>query len=173
MQRARPAAALAFALGLPLALSGSARAQTLPPGIPAVMPYDIPYGTPIALAAAEKVAAAAVAAASHWNWKEAVAIVDPEGELIFFERMDGTQIASIGIAQDKARAAARYRRSTKIFQDLVDHGYPYLLTLRGISASEGGLPLVVDGKLIGAIGCSGGTSPQDGVIAAAGAAALK
>ncbi len=137
------------------------------------MPFDIPYGTPISLAQAEKVAAAAVAAAAHWNWKEAVAIVDPEGELVYFARMDGTQIAAIGIAEDKARAAARYRRPTKVFQDLVNHGNPSFLSLRGVVAAEGGLPLVVDGKLIGAIGCSGGTSPQDQVVAAAGADALK
>jgi glc operon protein GlcG len=165
--------AAAFAMILPLGLPAGAGAQTLPPGVPAVMPFDIPYGTPISLAQAKKVAAAAEAAAQHWNWKEAVAIVDPDGELVFFERMDGTQIASIGIAEDKARAAARYRRPTKLFQDLVDHGHVNFLSLRGVVAAEGGLPLIVDGKLIGAIGCSGGTSPQDQVIAVAGAAALK
>jgi uncharacterized protein GlcG (DUF336 family) len=169
MHRAMLATALLTALVVPLGV----RAQTLPPGVPAVMPFDIPYGTPISLAEAKTVAAAALAAAAHWNWKEAVAIVDPDGELIYFEKMDGTLIASIAIAQDKARAAARFRRSTKLFEDLVDHGYPYVLTLHGVSASEGGLPLVVDGKLIGGIGCSGGTSAQDGVIAAAGVAALK
>ena len=169
MHRATLATALVAALVVPL----GARAQTLPPGVPAAMPFDIPYGAPISLAEAQKVAAAAVAAASHWNWKEAVTIVDPDGELVFFEKMDGTQIASIGISQDKARAAARYRRATKVFQDGVDHGFPYLLSLRGVVAAEGGVPLVVDGKLIGAIGCSGGTSPQDGVVAAAGVAALK
>ena len=114
-----------------------------------------------------------MAPAAGLGWKEAIAIVDPSGELVCFERMDGTQIASIGIAEDKARAAARYRRSTKVFQDLVDHGNPYLMTLRGMVASEGGLQLVLGGKLIGAIRASGGTSPQDGVIAGAGAAALK
>ncbi|MGH7071032.1 MAG: GlcG/HbpS family heme-binding protein [Acetobacteraceae bacterium] len=150
-----------------------AAAQALPPGVAAVMPFDIPYGVPISLALAEKVAAAAMARAAELNWKEAIAIVDPSGELVYFVRMDGTQIASVDIAQDKARAAARYRRSTKLFQGAVDKGFPYLMTLRGVVASEGGLPLIMDGKLIGAIGASGGTSPQDGVVAGAGVAALK
>lgn len=167
------AAITAGAVLLAVAWPLSAPAQPLPQGIPAVMPFDIPYGAPITLALAKKVAEAAVTRAAGLNWKDAVAIVDPSGELVYFERMDGTQIASVDIAQDKARAAARYRRSTKLFQDLVDKGFPYLMTLRGVVASEGGLPLVLDGKLIGAIGVSGGTSPQDGVIAEAGVAALK
>jgi glc operon protein GlcG len=118
-------------------------------------------------------AAAAVAEAAKLNWKEAIAIDDPDGELIYFRRMDDTQTALIGIAEEKAPAAAQYRRPTKVFQDLVDNGNPYPLTLRGMVASEGGLPLVVGGKLIGAIGASGGTSPQDRVVAGAGEAALK
>ncbi|MGH7101240.1 MAG: GlcG/HbpS family heme-binding protein [Acetobacteraceae bacterium] len=152
---------------------GQASAQALPPGVGAVMPFDIPYGAPISLSLAEKVASAAVARAAELHWKEAIAIVDPSGELVYFVRMDGTQIASVDIAQDQARAAARYRRSTKVFQDAVDKGFPYLMTLRGVVASEGGVPLILDGKLIGAIGASGGTSPQDGVVAAAGVAAVK
>ncbi|MGH7084372.1 MAG: GlcG/HbpS family heme-binding protein [Acetobacteraceae bacterium] len=150
-----------------------ASAQALPPGVAAVMPFDIPYGAPITLSLAEKVASAAVARAARLHWKEAIAIVDPSGALVYFVRMDGTQIASIDIAQDKARAAARYRRSTKVFQDAVDKGFPYLMTLRGVVASEGGMPLILDRKLIGAIGASGGTSPQDGVVAAAGVAVVK
>ncbi len=162
-----------LAAALNVAIPILAPAQTLPPGVPAVMPFDIPYGAPISLAQAQKVAAAAAATASRWNWKEAIAIVDPAGQLVYFERMDDTQFASVGIAQDKARAAALYRRPTKIFQDLVDHGDPNFLSLRGVVAADGGLPLILNGKLIGAIGASGGTSPQDGVVAAAGAAALK
>ncbi|MGH7122689.1 MAG: GlcG/HbpS family heme-binding protein [Acetobacteraceae bacterium] len=167
------AAITAGAVLIPAAWSMPAPAQPLPPGIPAVMPFAIPYGAPITLALAKKVAAAALARASGLRWKDAIAVVDPSGELVYFERMDDTQIASVAIAQDKAKAAARYRRSTKVFQDLVDKGFPYLMTLRGVVASEGGLPLVRDGKLIGAIGVSGGTSPQDGLIAAAGVAALQ
>lgn len=167
------AAMTAGAVLLAAAWPTSVPAQPLPPGIPAVMPFDIPYGAPITLALAKKVAAAAVARAASLHWKDAIAIVDPSGMLVYFERMDDTQGASIGIAQDKAKAAARFRRPTKVFQVLVDKGLPYLTTLRGVVASEGGLPLVLDGKLVGAIGVSGGTSPQDGVIAAAGVAALK
>jgi glc operon protein GlcG len=131
---------------LPLAWPSSAPAQPLPPGVPAVMPFDIPYGAPIRLALAKKVAEAAVARAAGLNWNDAIAIVDPSGELVYFARMDGTQIASVDIAQDKARAAARFRRSTKLFQDLLNEGSPYLMTLRGVVASEGGLPLVLDGR---------------------------
>lgn len=150
-----------------------ASAQALPPGIPSAMPFDIPYGAPIRLQLAKKVAEAAVARAAGLDWKDAVAIVDCSGELVYFERMDGTQMASVDIAQDKARAAARFRRPTRLFQDLANKGHLSLMSLRGVVAAEGGLPLVLDGKLIGAIGVSGGTSPQDEVIAEAGAAALK
>jgi glc operon protein GlcG len=104
----------------------------------------------------------------------AVAVVDTAGQLMAFERLDNTQIGSIGVAQDKAVSSAIYRRSTKVFQDLVAGGGVGLrvLTLRGANAVEGGLPLVVDGKIIGAIGVSGGSAEQDGVVAKAGADGL-
>jgi uncharacterized protein GlcG (DUF336 family) len=101
----------------------------------------------------------------------AVAVVDNAGQLVAFERMDNTQTGSVGVSQDKAVSAAMYRRSTKVFQDLVAGGGLGLrvLTLRNANAVEGGLPLIVDGKIIGAIGVSGGSSEQDGAVAKAGA----
>ena len=100
----------------------------------------------------------------------AVAVVDTAGQLVAFERLDNTQSASVGVAQDKAVSAAMYRRPSKVFQDLVAGGGVGLrvLTLRGAIAVEGGLPITVDGKIVGAIGVSGGSSEQDGVIAKAG-----
>jgi glc operon protein GlcG len=149
------------------------RTQTvLAPTAPGI-PFDIPYGPPVSLNQATRIAAAAAAQAGQHNWKEAIAVVDPDGELVYFERIDGTQAASGVIAQQKAATAARYRRTTKIFQDLVDHGHPSILTLPGIVASEGGIPIIVDGKLIGAIGVSGGNSAQDGMVANAGLSSAK
>lgn len=135
--------------------------------------FYVPYGPSISLSQAMQVAAAAVAEASRHNWKEDVAIVDPGGELVYFERMDGCQSASAAISQAKAQSAVRYRRPTKIFQTQLDAGQLSLLSLPGLVAREGGVPLVLDGKLIGAIGASGDTSPNDGVVANAGVAALK
>jgi uncharacterized protein GlcG (DUF336 family) len=136
-------------------------------------PFYIPYGPSISLNQAMQVAAAAAAEATRHNWKETIAIVDPDGELVYFERIDGCQSASVAIAQAKAQTAVRYRRPTKIFQTLVDAGHPSLLSLPGVVASEGGIPLVLDGKIVGAIGASGGSPEQDGVVANAGVAALK
>jgi uncharacterized protein GlcG (DUF336 family) len=99
-------------------------------------------------------------------------VVDSGGNLVAFERMDGAQLASIAISQHKARTAALYRRETKLFETGVDNGFPYLLSLDGVIASRGGIPLVVNGKLIGAIGSSGGTGSQDEVCAKAGAAVI-
>lgn len=169
---------LVAALACLAGLSGSALAQQPPAApapapVPEQMPADIPYGMPIGLEHAKRVAAAAAAEARKHNWKMNIAVVGPAGELIYFEKMDGAQNASIPIAQHKARAAATFRRETKVFQDAVDGGHPYLLTLDGIIASEGGFPLVQGGKLIGAIGCSGGTGGQDGVSCKAGAELVK
>ena len=119
-----------------------------------------------------RVAASAAGEAARHNWKEAIAIVDPDGTLVYFERIDGCQSASGVVAQAKAQTAARYRRTTKVFQTLVDGGQPSLLSLPGVVASEGGVPLVLDGKIVGAIGVSGGSSVQDGMVANAGAASL-
>jgi glc operon protein GlcG len=150
-----------------------AQQPAAPAPVPEQMPFDIPYGTAITLEHAKQVAEAAMAEAAKHKWKLNIAVVGPSGDLKYFMRMDDAQLGSIEISQHKARAAARYRRQTKIFQDAVDGGHPYLLSLDGIIASEGGFPLVQGGKLIGAIGCSGGTGGQDGVACKAGADTVK
>jgi glc operon protein GlcG len=129
------------------------------------------YGANINYEQARKAVAAAMAEAKKISVPMAVSVVDTAGQLMAFERLDNTQIGSIGVAQDKAVSAAIYRRSTKVFQDLVAGGGVGLrvLTLRGANAVEGGLPLVIDGKIVGAIGVSGGSAEQDGVVAKAGA----
>jgi glc operon protein GlcG len=133
-----------------------------------------PYGFPIGLDAAKKAAAPALAEARRNNWAMAIAIVDPAGELVYFERMDHTQTGSITVAIDKARSAARFKRSTKAFQDMLTAGGEGLrvLRLQGAIPVEGGVPIAIDGKIVGAIGVSGGTSPQDGQCARAGADAV-
>ena len=141
--------------------------------VPEQMPFDIPYGMPITVDHAKRLAAAVEAEAKKHNWKMNIAVVGPAGELIYFEKMDGAQNASTAIAQHKARAAATFRRETKIFEKAVDGGHPYLLSLDGVIASEGGFPLVQGGKIIGAIGCSGGTGSQDGASCHAGAELVK
>jgi uncharacterized protein GlcG (DUF336 family) len=140
-------------------------------GLLAQMPN--PYGAPIGLEAAKKPAAALAEAAKN-NWTMAVAIVDTSGNLVFYEKMDNTQIASATVAIDKARSAAIYKRPTKALQDGVAAGGAGLriLRLQGAMPVEGGLPIVVDGKIIGAIGVSGDTSDHDGLCAQAGAAAI-
>ena len=132
------------------------------------------YGTNINLEMARKVIAAAVVDSRRQNLPMAIAVVDTAGQLVAFERMDNTQTASIGVSQDKAISAATYRRPTKVFQDVLAAGGVGLrvLTLRGANAVEGGLPIIVDGKIIGAVGVSGGMSDQDGVVAKAGVDAL-
>ena len=132
-----------------------------------------PYGA-ITLDAAKKVAAPALAEASRNNWAMAVAVVDGAGDLVYFERMDATQAGSVTIAVDKARSAARFKRPTKAFQDILAAGGDgwRVLGLQGAVPVEGGVPIVVDGKIVGAIGVSGGTSPQDGQCARAGADAF-
>ena len=134
-----------------------------------------PYGQSINADTAKKAAAPAVAEARKNQWLMAVAIVDTAGELVYFERMDDTQVGSVDVAIGKARSAARFKRPTKAFQDVVAAGGEGLriLALDGAVPVEGGVPLVVAGKIVGAIGCSGGTSQQDGVCATAGANAIK
>ena len=135
----------------------------------------IPYGEPISLQAAKKPAEAALAEAAQNNWTMAVAIVDPSGNLVYYEKMDNTQLASAAIAIDKARSAALYKRPTKAMQDALAAGGAGFLILRLPDAMpvEGGIPLVVDGKIVGAIGVSGSTSEHDNQCATAGAALLK
>ncbi len=157
----RSAAAIAAA-ALVLAVSGSANAQTPPPD----------YGAPINAEQARTAAAAAIAEMKKNNWKMAVAVYDSGGNLVHFEKVDGTQHGSIEIAKRKAMAAVNFRRNTKAFVDALA-GNPGLVTLPGAIASEGGVMIVVGGKLIGSLGCSGGTGQQDGVACMAGAAAVK
>src|SRR5579884_4555753 len=134
-----------------------------------------PYGPPISVEGAKKIAAVALAEAAKNNWKMAVAVVDPAGVLIYYEKMDNTQLGSAEASIDKARSAALYKRPTKAFQDALASGGAGLrvLGLRGADPVEGGVPLLVEGKVVGAIGVSGDTSDHDGVCANAAAQALK
>ena len=134
-----------------------------------------PYGPSIDLAAAKTTAAAALDEARKNQWQMAVAVVDPSGHLTYFEKMDGTQLGSVTVSIDKARSAALFKRPTKVFQDTLAAGGDGLRVLRLTAAVpiEGGLPLVVGGAIVGAIGVSGGTSAQDGQCAEAGVRALK
>ena len=133
------------------------------------------YGTSINIETAKKAAAPALAEARKNQWSMAVAIVDTAGDLVYFEKMDDTQVGSVDVAIAKARSAARFKRPTKAFQDALAAGGEGLriLALNGAIPVDGGVPLVVGGKIVGAIGMSGGTSAQDGQAAAAGVAALK
>jgi glc operon protein GlcG len=165
------AAGIAAAIAIPLAHAQTAAPAAAPAPVPEVMPFDIPYGTPIGLDQAQKAIAAAEAEAKKHNWKMAITVVDPAGNLVAHATMDGTQYASIPIAQAKARTAALFRRPSGAFQTSVNSGSPSglsLLAMTGAVASEGGFPIVVDGKLIGAIGASGGIFTQDAVTAKAG-----
>jgi glc operon protein GlcG len=135
-----------------------------------------PYGAPINLATAKKVADAATAEAAKRNWNVfCVAVVGPSGDLVYFEKLDNCQFASATISQHKARTAARFRRPTLVWETLIGKGayFAYLATLDDVIASRGGNPLIVDGKVIGAIGVSGGTGSQDDVVSKAGVAGLQ
>ena len=138
-------------------------------------PPTTPYGTPIGLEAAKKVMAAAEAEAVKNNWAMAIVILDSTGHVAMLHRLDNTQYGSLMAAEDKALSAINYRRPSKVFEDLVAQGGIGLrsLALRGASPLEGGIPLIVDGKVVGAIGVSGATSVQDGQVAKAGADAAK
>jgi glc operon protein GlcG len=167
------------------AISSQALAQapapaTTPPappsagGTPDKMPFDIPYGMSIGLEQAKQVLAAAEAEAKKRNWKMNIAVVDTNGEPVMFERMEGAQIASGSISIGKARTAARFRRETRLFYNAYETGHSYPGTLDPtLTASPGGFPLVENGKLIGAVGCSGGTGDQDAAICKVGADIVK
>jgi len=133
------------------------------------------YGPPITTDLAKKVAAVALAEARANGWTMAVAVVDPGGILVYFEKIDDTQSASSRIAIDKARSAAMFKRPTKAFQDSVEKGGVGLrvMMLRGAIAAEGGVPLIVDGRIVGGLGVSGGTSEQDGQCCKAAIDALE
>ena len=143
-------------------------------GTPDAMPFDIPYGQSIGLERAKQVLGAAEAEAKKRNWKMNIAVVDTNGELVHFSRMEGAQIASVSISIGKARTAARFRRESRVFYNAYETGHAYTGTLDPtLVASPGGFPLVEGGKLIGAVGCSGGTGDQDAAVCKAGADLVK
>ncbi len=153
---------LAFLVGSAVSIATGAFAQTLT------------YGAPITLDSAKKIAAAAAAEAKKQNLTVVISIVDSSGTLTYLEKIDGTQIASVDVAIGKARTANNFKRPTKVFEEGVTGGRNVLLSLpEGTLLIEGGSPIVVDNKIIGAIGVSGATSQQDGQIAEAGLASLK
>jgi glc operon protein GlcG len=158
-----------------LATAAQAEMAAPPTPAPAAAPAAAPqYGQPgVNLEQATKAVEAAVAEAKKNGWLMAVAVVSNSGFLVHFSKMDQTQFASVQIAMDKAKAAATFRRPTKVFEDRANGGGPSVLSLHGVVASEGGIPLMRDGKIIGAIGCSGGTSQQDGQACKAGVDTIK
>ena len=168
--------AMAGVLCVALLVSSGAFAQVPPDpnnpneAVPEKHVY-MPYGEPIKLEQAKKVADAALAESMKRGWAMCIAVVSPSGDLVYFEKMDDCQYASVQIAQHKARASARYRRPTVVFERLLGKGpfFSYLPTLDDFIGSRGGNPIVVGGKIIGAIGVSGGTGSQDDTISQAGA----
>src|SRR5437868_1804527 len=180
MTLAACAVAVASAAAVSAATFAQAPAPATPPappsagGTPDVMPFDIPYGASIGFERAKQVLAAAEAEAKKRNWKMNIAVVDTNGELVAFERMEGAQIASGSISVGKARTSARFRRESRLFYNAFETGHGYVATLDPtLVASPGGFPLVEGGKLIGAIGCSGGTGDQDALICKMGADLVK
>jgi glc operon protein GlcG len=167
-------AVAALSLGAPAGAQQPSAEPGRTTALPAVPPPE--YGMPINIEQAKAAAEGALAEARKSNWHMAVCIVGPEGELIYFEKMDGTQSSSAILAQAKARTSALFRRPSKAFVDQFAAGNAAFLTFPDQArpiASEGGIPIVLAGKLIGAIGVSGGTASQDGVAALAGANAVK
>jgi len=168
----------AWLLACGMALSGVAQAQTPPPpaagGTADGIPFDITIGTPVSLETAKKIIAAVEAEAAKHRWKMAIAVVDTHGDLVHYARMDGAQLGSGNVAQGKARTSARFRRESRAFYNAYETGHPYVSTLDPtIVASHGGWPLVEGGKIIGAVGCSGGTGDQDAAACKAGADLVK
>jgi uncharacterized protein GlcG (DUF336 family) len=155
--KARTLQYLAVSLGL-AALAPSASAQEQRPG----------YGPSLTTTTAKKIAAGTIAECQKNNWNIAVAVVDTAGGLVYFERMEDTQTASLDIAIMKAKAAATYRRTTRAFADVISKGGPAIMTLPGVVASPGGVPVFVGGKVTGAVGVSGVTGDQDEQCAKAG-----
>ncbi len=156
---------LSLLVGTAMVLAAAAAsAQQAPP----------PYGPPITLEQAKKVMAGAEAEAAKNKWSMVITILDSGGNLVMTHRMDNAQFGSVDVARDKARSAVAFRRPTKVFQDLLAQGgaNTRLLNLSGASMLDGGYPIVVDGKLIGSVGASGGSGQQDAQVAQAGIAAL-
>ena len=177
MQLKSAVRAALFAAMATISLGCAAQQPATPPAnpmdvVPDKMPNDFPYGTPISLDQAQAAINAAVAETKKRGWKLNVAVVDSGANLVAFVRMDGAQLGSIAIAEHKARAAAKFRRETKAFEAGIQGGNNYLITLDDVIGSRGGIPLMDGGKIIGAIGCSGGTGSQDEVGCKAGAAAV-
>jgi glc operon protein GlcG len=143
--------------------------------VPALAQMPNPYGPPINIEAAKRAAAPAIAEARKNNWTVAVAIVDPAGKLVYYEKMDNTQLGSAEISIAKARCAALFKRPTKAFQDALATGGNGLRVLRleGVVPVEGGIPILIDGKIVGAIGVSGDTSEHDAQCAKAGTDSIK
>jgi glc operon protein GlcG len=141
--------------------------------IPEKMPFNTPYGPPISLKRAQAAVQAAVTEADKRGWPLNIAVVDSGANLVTMVRMDGAQTASIAISEHKARAAVKYRRPTRAFEDAVQKkGYLYVLSLDDVITSRGGIPLIEEGKIIGAIGCSGGTGSQDEAVCTVGASTV-
>src|SRR5258708_1093507 len=167
----------AFATCLTVVALGASAQQPQQPNpmdvVPDKMPNDIPYGTPIPLAQAQAAISAAVAESNKRGWKLNVAVVDSGANPVAFARMDGAQLGSIAISEHKARASAKFRRETKAFEAGIQAGNNYLLTLDDVIGSRGGILLMDSGRIVGAIGCSGGTGAQDEVVCRAGADAVK
>lgn len=138
--------------------------------VPEKMPFDIAYGPPVSLTRADAVLNAALAEAQKRGWKLNCAVVDSGANLVSFKRMNGAQLASIDISIHKARAAAKFRRETKAYENAIQAN-PYVATLDDVIASRGGIPIIENEQLVGAIGCSGGTGSQDEVVAKAGLSA--
>jgi glc operon protein GlcG len=159
---------LSTAVAAALTLTAGAAAAQAPPAPPA-------YGAPITLEQAKKVMAGAEAEAKKNNWGMVITILDSGGNVVMLQRMDGSALGSIDVARDKAWSAVAFRRPTKVFEDAIAQGGANLRLLRltGASPIEGGIPVMADGKVIGAIGVSGGTAPQDGQVAKAGVDGLK
>jgi len=163
------------AAGVLFAVNANAQQPAANPldNVPEKMPFSTPYGAPISSERAQAVIHAAEAEAAKRGWPVNIAVVDSGANLVAFLRMDGAQLASISISEHKARTAARFRRPTKAFEDGVQKSdFKYLMTLDDVVASRGGIPLIENGKLIGAVGCSGGTGSQDEVACMAGAAVV-
>ena len=164
-------------IGGAVLFSGNLHAQQPAPpnldAIPEKMPFSTPYGSAIGAERAQSLIQAAVAEANKKGWPMDIAVVDSGANLVAFLRMDGALLGSIAVAQHKARAAVKYRRPTKAFEDAVQKSdLKYVLSLDDVVASRGGIPLIEDGKLVGAIGCSSGTGSQDEAICTAAAALI-
>lgn len=176
--RARILTAVVLSATLLIGGEGSAQQPAAPAAnpldvIPDKMPFNNPYGPPISAQRAQAAIQAAVAEATKHDWPLNIAVVDSGANLVAFLRMDGALLASIPIAEHKARAAVKYRRPTRVFEDAVQKSdYKFILSLDDVIASRGGIPLIEDGKIIGAIGCSGGAGSQDEAVCTTAAATI-